>query len=477
MTISEKAMAHFDRGLELADQDNWSEACEEFERAINVDPSVPYVDAERELAMAYASDKRPYETIIKQLFRVIELDPDDPGSWLWLASAAIAHKDETDEQLYYTNELGEQQVLEALIFDGFLRARDTLPKLKLDDTSPENLRKIEHAITGCLTSANILLALGAFYGEAEYVLEYVINSNLPEGYFDSLRDQAIEAKKKLHEVMVLNSVRKWVDGDQKVSEQALKHFHTGFMLFNEDDYRNAAGEFAQAIRTNASGSFLSAERMLAASYRNLAFESNAVADFDQAIRQHEKVVLQDPSDAGSLLWISILSNSLFAKYSSDLSEVMEYLGPERFKRYGKYLESETETKTKKAYLELDLNSPNRLMVRNSVEVAFKYAGFKSQNAGNDILELEEALFFYSFYSKVKDADMEDLDLSVDRKKEAERETVLLEEKVKDLRLEQKERREKREEQQRMENKQRLIKLLVSIVLLILVFAACRWLLL
>jgi tetratricopeptide (TPR) repeat protein len=92
--IPAQALEHFDRGMELLDEGDPREAAAEFLRAIRYDSSVIYQEAELMLATAYrlASDSEDERDLaIKQYQKVTTLDPDDGGSWLWLALLALSN--------------------------------------------------------------------------------------------------------------------------------------------------------------------------------------------------------------------------------------------------------------------------------------------------------------------------------------------------------------------------------------------------
>jgi tetratricopeptide (TPR) repeat protein len=86
--ILEQALEHFNRGLELLDEDAYQDASAEFLLAVRANASKPYVMAERMIATAYRGmieSDNELERAVDQYKRVTSLDPNDAGSWLWLA--------------------------------------------------------------------------------------------------------------------------------------------------------------------------------------------------------------------------------------------------------------------------------------------------------------------------------------------------------------------------------------------------------
>ena len=118
-----EAEKHYNRGLDLRDDERWEEAIAEYSKAINLDPNYAKAYNNRGSAYSYLGDLRH---AIVDYDKAIALDPEKPQPYAnrGLAYSALGDPDQAIADLQRALSLASDPGLKAQIEDDIARLRD-----------------------------------------------------------------------------------------------------------------------------------------------------------------------------------------------------------------------------------------------------------------------------------------------------------------------------------------------------------------
>jgi hypothetical protein len=338
------------------------------------------------------------------------------------------------------------------------------------------VRNAVAAATGYADAFSIAKDKASVLREALYWYEAVARMDLPDtDYLREEKDKAVRRATALRDEIEqlenlskqeVNSATETNKGstilyDEQVSEEAFQHLQTGLELYEQENFRGAAGEFLLGIRANEPNAFVTAERLLATCYREIAFRTNSMADLDQAIKQYREVTSLDPNDAGSWLWLHIIIGMLVIQHVESLSEdAREKFDSKTTTFYMDKVYPQAASKAKENFAKLDSYQKDPLKKRFALLAAIRWAD--SLEESQEISDLRDAIFYYQ---QVEKADVEATGLSEEIKKDAARGAARIERRLTSL-----------EKDEQKQSRQRKHKILIGVIILVFLCGACLCLL-